>query len=126
MSKSTKALLLSALVFPGIGHFFLRKHFRGAVLSILSIVCLYILVSNALEIAQDISTKIETGVIPLDVGKVEDALVEEQGSKAGALNTATYLLEICWLVGVIDSFRIGRIQQKAEATQEKRKRRHGL
>lgn len=120
MSKSIKALLLSALVFPGIGHFFLKRYLRGSVLSLLSVVCLYVLLSYSLEIAQDISTKIETGELPLDIAKVEAALANEQTNKSGVLDTTTYLLGIFWIVGIVDSFRIGRSQDKADANQKTR------
>jgi hypothetical protein len=34
MKKSMKAALLSAFVFPGAGHFFLKKHITGTVLAV--------------------------------------------------------------------------------------------
>ena len=114
MSKSVKAFLLSALVFPGSGHFFLKKLIPGAILAIISIVCLCLIMVAAVEVAQEISTKIQTGEIPLDVSKITEALSKQQTDSADLVNVATYLFGICWIIGIIDSFRIGRLQDKAD------------
>jgi len=64
MGQSLKAALFSAFVFPGSGHFLLKKHVRGVLLSGITILCAWALVSTALEKAQEISLKIQSGEIP--------------------------------------------------------------
>ena len=59
MSPPLKATLISALVFPGGGHFYLKRRFTGALLAGVSLVCLVVLVSVAMEAAQVISQKIK-------------------------------------------------------------------
>jgi hypothetical protein len=114
MNKSVKASLLSALVFPGSGHFFLKKLIPGALLAIIAIVCLYVITVATVEVAQEISTKIQTGEIPLDVSEITAALSKQQTDSADMVNVSTYLFVICWIIGIIDSFRIGRSQDKAD------------
>lgn len=116
MSKSVKASLLSALVFPGSGHFFLKKPILGAILLTVTIVCLYFLLATVMEAAQGISIKIQTGEIPLNANKIAEAVSNELTGKVGSVNIPSYLFGICWLVGVIDSFRVGRLQDKAGDT----------
>jgi hypothetical protein len=108
MSKSLKAALLSALVFPGIGHFSLKKPLQGSLLSGIAIVCLYFLLAAVVDIAQRLSVKIQSGEVPFDVTKISE-LVSQQlaGSDSQLVNIPSLLLVICWVVGVIDSFRIG-------------------
>jgi hypothetical protein len=108
MSKSLKAALLSALVFPGIGHFSLKKPLQGSLLSGIAIVCLYFLLTAVVDIAQRLSVKIQSGEVPFDVTKISE-LVSQQlaGSDSQLVNIPSLLLVICWVVGVIDSFRIG-------------------
>lgn len=65
-----------------------------------------------MEIAQDISTKIQTGEIPLEVSQLQDTLTDDLVAHGSAINISLYLLEICWVVGVIDSFRIGKALDK--------------
>jgi hypothetical protein len=119
MNKSVKASLLSALVFPGSGHFFLKKLIPGALLAIIAIVCLYLITVATVEVAQEISTKIQTGEIPLDVSKITEAISKQQTDEADMVNVSTYLFGICWIIGIIDSFRIGRSQDKADNIKRK-------
>lgn len=115
MSKALKAALLSALVFPGSGHFMLRKHVAGALLAGVSLVCVYLLMSTALEIAREISLKIQTGEIPLDVAMMREAIsMQIAEADTGYVNASTYVLATCWLLGIGDSYRVGRLQDKAE------------
>jgi hypothetical protein len=116
MSKSLKAALLSALVFPGIGHFSLKKPLQGSLLSGIAIVCLYFLLTAVLDIAQRLSVKIQSGEIPFDVATINE-LVHQQlvGNDGQLVNISSLLLMICWVVGVIDAFRIGWSQDKTAA-----------
>ncbi len=115
MSKSLKAALLSALVFPGIGHFLLKKPVQGVLLSGVAIVCLYFLLTTAVEIAQQLSVKVQTGEIPMDVEKISEMVSQQLvGSDDQRINMPSLLLVICWLVGVVDSFRIGRSQGNSD------------
>lgn len=115
MAKSVKAALFSALVFPGSGHFFLKRHIQGFLLAAVSIVCVYALLSTAVEKAQEISLKIQSGEIPLDLSRITEEVSKQAASNGTELaNISTYLLLICWLVGIIDSYRVGRIQDKVD------------
>ena len=109
MRKSLKAALFSALLFPGSGHFLLRKYVRGALLAGISIICLYVLVSTALEIAQQISDEILSGQIQLDSARIVDEVTRRSADNSSLpASLSTYLLLACWLVGIVDSWRVGR------------------
>ncbi|MCP4471602.1 MAG: hypothetical protein GY815_13130 [Gammaproteobacteria bacterium] len=114
MTPPLKATLISALVFPGGGHFYLKKPFLGALLTGISLVCIYLLLSTAMEAAQVISLKIQSGEIPLDVMRIREEIYK-QTAASGSTTTevATWLLVACWLVGIADSFRLGRQQEQA-------------
>ena len=114
MTPPLKAALISALVFPGGGHFYLKKHFAGVLLAGISLVCVYLLISTAMEAAQVLSLKIQSGEIPLDIARIR-AEIYKQSAASGSATTeiATWLLVICWLVGIADSFRLGRKQEQA-------------
>ena len=117
MRKSIKAMLFSALVFPGSGHFILRKRVRGALLAVISIACLYVLVATALEIAKQISDEILSGQIPLDSARITDEIVARSaGGDSLAVSISTYLLLACWLLGIVDSFRDGLFHYKHDST----------
>ena len=108
MNKSLKAALLSALVFPGVGHFSLKKPIQGVLLSGVSIICLYFLITTSVDIAQQLIVKVQNGEIPMDVVKMSEIVSQQlEGSGGQRINIPSYLLMFCWIVGIIDSVRIG-------------------
>lgn len=125
MKKSLKAALLSALVFPGAGHFSLRKPVRGAFISAVAFVCLYFFLTPAVDIAQQLSVKLQNGEVPFDVAKIDEMVTGQLAAGEGSgANIASLLLLVCWLVGIVDSFRIGCLQDRSEhAANEKKPKR---
>jgi hypothetical protein len=120
MRLSLKAALFSAFVLPGSGHFLLRKHVQGALLSGVTFLCIWALLSTALEKAQEISLKIQSGEIPLDITRITDEVTKQTaGGGTQLTDIATYLLGICWLVGIVDSFRVGRLLDKGDSARDK-------
>ena len=116
MNQALKAALFSAFIFPGSGQFLLKKHIRGALLASVSILCVWVLLSTALEKAQEISRKIESGEIPLDITRITEEVSRlAAGSGTQQAEIATYVLLICWLVGIVDAYWVGRLQSKAKS-----------
>ncbi|MBV1931377.1 MAG: hypothetical protein KUG71_06650 [Porticoccaceae bacterium] len=108
MTRSTKAALLSALIFPGAGHAFLKKYLQAMVLGLVSFISVYYLLSMAMEKALQISEKILVGEVPLDIAVITD-LISGQAMESDMyrLNYATTAFIICWIIGVVDSYRVG-------------------
>jgi len=63
--------------------------------------------------AVQISEKIQRGEIKADITGLTE-LVEKQMVSTDTLtqNIATTVLVICWIVGIVDSYRLGRLQDK--------------
>ena len=115
MNKPLKAALLSAFVFPGIGHFSLKKPVMGVLLSGVAIVCLYFLSIAVLEVVDQLSAQIQSGEIPMDVEKINDMVSRQLlESDDQRINISSLLLAICWLVGIADPFRIGWSQRNSD------------
>ena len=113
MNRSTKAVLLSALVFPGAGHLLLKKFILGFVLAGAAFVGLYFLIAGALANAWQIAEKIQSGEVPPDVGIImELASQQATGAAAQPLNIALAVLCVSWLIGIADSYRVGRAQDQ--------------
>lgn len=114
MSKSIKAALLSALVFPGAGHFYLKKHLSGVILTGAALASLAVVISQAVARATQIAEKIRLGEVPLDIAAISELISKQPtGTAADQLNIATTVLIIIWLIGIIDAYRIGRAKAKA-------------
>ncbi len=113
MNRPMKAALLSAFVFPGVGHFLLKKYIRGAVLAGTAFAGRYFLIAKTVETALQITEKIQSGEVQLDATIITE-LVSKQamGTEAQLLNIAAAVLFISWLIGIVDSYRVGRAQDK--------------
>jgi len=114
MRKSIKAVLLSALVFPGAGHFSVKKPVQGTLLVGITLLCLYWIISTVLEITQSLTAKIESGEIPYDVAQITQLVSQELSGDDQLINISTFAIIICWIVGIVDSYRVGRLQDKYE------------
>lgn len=114
MNKSTKAVLLSLLVLPGAGHIFLKNYFLGFLLASISFLGAYYLLSVALDMAYEISEKVKLGKIQPDIVAISELLSKQLNTVDTQLfNMVMTTIVICWLVGIIDSYRIGRLQEKS-------------
>lgn len=121
MNKASKAALVSALIFPGIGHFSLKKPLQGTFLAGASFVCLYFLVSAIMEVANQIVVKIQNGDIPMDVTNISNIVASQlAGSDGRLINIPSYMLMVLWVVGIVDSYRVGLSQQKIKVATEKK------
>jgi len=115
MKKSTKAVLLSAFVFPGAGHIFLKKYISGVILVGASFAGIYLLISKTIERALEITEKIQSGDIRPDIATIAEIISKQPtGTEAQLLKYATAVLVICWLIGIIDSYRVGCVRDKSD------------
>jgi len=113
MSKSIKAALFSALVFPGAGHFYLKRYLAGLLLTGATFAAIYYMISSTVQRAFEISDKMLRSYAQLDTASF--TLAASQNSVAAdtlLLNIATAVITICWLIGIIDSYRSGRLADK--------------
>lgn len=103
MTKTTKALLLSALVFPGCGQLHLKRYGIAAILISITLVCTYILLSSAVDIANEISAQIMRGELALDVQQISDAISSALSqNNQQTITLCTWLLGISWVIGIAD------------------------
>ena len=111
MRHTIKAVLLSALVFPGTGHFSLKKPVQGTILVLITLVCLYFLFSTAVDLSNDFGSKIQTGQMDYDPEKLKELVTDKlTNGDYQYLRIAGLVFMACWIFGVFDSLRIGRIK----------------
>ena len=108
-----KAVLLSAFVFPGAGHFFLKKYIPGAVLAGAAFAALYLVITGIVERALQISEQIQSGEIQLDAAAIAELVSKQStGAQTQLPDIAAAVLVVVWLIGIVDSFRVGRAQDE--------------
>ena len=113
MKRSSKVALLSGLILPGIGHIVLKQYLRGSVLMLFALVALSVIVTRIYQRALTVVDRINSGDIPVDAGAIAE-MVSNSTSAADSLieNIALLVLAACWLIGIIDSYRLGVAQEK--------------
>jgi len=115
MKKSSKAALLSALIFPGVGHLVLRQYLRGSALVLVAFAAFSVAVDRAYQRALTVVDRILAGDVPTDTGAIAD-MVSNSTSGADSVidNAAVIVLVACWLFGIIDSHRLGAAQERQD------------
>lgn len=114
MKTSTIAALLSALVFPGLGHLYLKSFLRGALLAGLSLLSVYLIASSAVHTALDIVAEIERrGIIP-DLPTIMAMVEMHSRENSSSLTFPAFSLLAFWLIGIADAYRLGRLRDNAE------------
>lgn len=108
MKRSIKAALLSGLIFPGLGHMVLKHYVTGSVLILSTLAALSVIVTEVTSMAFDVVDRINSGEIPADAAAITDAVSQStQGAQSSLTNIATVVVVACWLIGIIDSYRLG-------------------
>jgi TM2 domain-containing membrane protein YozV len=116
MKISYKAALLSALVFPGVGQFYLKRHWRGLFIMLFVFTGLGYMIWSAtvaaLSVLDDAVVKLQNGTDNLQ------GLSNIVGSKiltTDPYHDAVFYLIVCfWIFAVIDAYIIGKEKESQE------------
>jgi TM2 domain-containing membrane protein YozV len=122
MKRPIKAALLSGLVFPGVGHLYLKRYVRGILLAAAAAVLSYFIISVAINTAFDIAGKIQSGDVPLNAASISNLVSRDTQGSENSSDIATIALFALWLIGIIDSYRAGRAREKPKEIDTKNSR----
>lgn len=118
MKQSTKAALLSGLLFPGIGHLALKKYLRASILILAALAAVYVMTTAAVNQAISVVDRISSGEVALDSQAITEAITASSSDASyRAANVSLYILGTFWLFGIIDSWRLGNAEDKKHASQ---------
>ncbi len=109
MNNSLKGAFLSGLIFPGLGQVVLKHYKRGAVIMLTVLVSLSVVVVKAVQHALAILEKIESEGGAISLSTISNAAVQAS-TTSGSLtfNLLLLLVILCWIIGVVDAYRIGK------------------
>lgn len=109
MRKSTKAALLSGLVFPGLGHLVLKRYLRGVTLIVVAFVATWMLVAGTVHRAMEVVDRIESGEVAPETGEIEKAIADSASNTGFPVEDVSLgVFLVAWLVGIADCIRLGR------------------
>ena len=116
MKISSKAALLSAFVFPGVGQFYLKRHWRGLFIMLFVFTGLGYMIWSATVAALSV---LDDAVVKLQVDtKSLQELLNIAGSKILTIDPyhdAVFYLIVCfWIFAVIDAYIIGKEKESQD------------
>ncbi len=114
MKKDLKAALLSTAVYPGAGHYFLKKHVTCFIFVTVFSIPLLLILNQVIDKTNKIAELIVSGEIPLQLTSITevvtrtitDTLAQESAGKL-------YFMLFIWLVAALDAYRLGRMAQNS-------------
>jgi hypothetical protein len=107
MKTSTKAVLLSVLIFPGAGHLYLKRPWRGIAFLAPAMAGIIYIMQEAVAQANKIADQIMAGSMPLDPAAMAAQIEQSSGNTFWA-NVASGVLLLCWVGAAIDVWMLGR------------------
>ncbi len=107
MNKAQQALLWSALIFPGAGHFHLKQFQRGIVLVSITLVSLTLLLFKFVQQAYSVFEKLLTNSSAIDFQGIVSQLLQASAADQ-ILMFSLWVLTLCWLFSMIDAYRLGK------------------
>lgn len=108
MQRSTKAMLLSALVFPGAGQLFLGRYLRACLFLVPALCALLYFASGVLEPLMAIALQVQNGSMPLDPLAIEARLHQDGQVVSPLVNLAALVMVLAWIGGTLDAWFAGR------------------
>lgn len=109
MKASIKAALVSALIFPGLGHLVLRRAARGCLFIVPAAAAVLYLLRSVMQLADRIGADINSGALALDPVAILERVHASGVDNAGA-NLAGAVCIACWLGSIADALWLGRRQ----------------
>jgi len=76
----------------------------------------YFIASSAVNTAFEVAEKIQAGGVPLDVQTIAELVSQQTRTGEESKNSALMALIALWLIGMFDSYRVGRALEKARGS----------
>ena len=111
MKKTTKAMLASAFVLPGVGHWVLNKKIHAGLFIAAALYCLYMFLEGVYAATQRIMAQVVDGKVSADF--VELNQMVHNSPELASLSNYLWVLILIWVVALIDTYRIGSAQNTA-------------
>ena len=109
MTQALKGALLSGLVLPGLGQIMLKHYKRGIALMLIVLTALFVLVAQATHQALTILERIEAEGGIIDLSTISTAATQSStASDPTVFTIVLFLIISCWIIGIIDAYRLGK------------------
>ncbi len=118
MKISTKAALLSGLIFPGTGQIHLKRFRRGITIMILAFSGIGAIIWMSTVRALAVLEQIQNQLNQVDMATISNvALASSTDHTSIYYKPVLLFIVCCWLFSIIDAYRIGKKRERPEKTQ---------
>jgi hypothetical protein len=107
MSRPVIAALISALVFPGAGHLYLKRGARALLFLLPTLAAAAVFLGQAFEQATEIAAQIMDGAVAPDPVAIA-ARLEQSGGASGVGTAAAVVMLVCWIGAILDAYLLAR------------------
>jgi TM2 domain-containing membrane protein YozV len=107
MNRAAIAALLSALVFPGAGHFYLRRARRAWLFLVPALAGAIVWLGNLATQVSALLDQVLAGTLAPDPVAIA-ARLEAQGGQSPLVTFAAILFAVCWVAAIIDAIAVAR------------------
>ena len=91
----------------------LKHHLRGSVLMLSTLIALSVIARTVIRQALTIVDRVISGEISIEVAAIMELVSNSaSGAEGSIINIATLVVVACWLIGIIDSYRLGIVPEK--------------
>lgn len=109
MNNSLKGAFLSGVVFPGLGQIILKHYKRGIALMLTVLASLLVIVVKAVQQALTILEKINSEGGTINMSTISNIATQASTTFDSLIfNFVLLLMIFCWVIGVVDAYRIGK------------------
>ncbi len=117
MKNSLKGAFWSGLIFPGLGQIVLKHYKRGAIIMLTVLVSMSVFIVKAVQHGLDILEKIESQGGVISMSTILNAATQASATSGNlTFNIVLLLVILCWIIGVVDAYRIGKIKDIEEGS----------
>ena len=114
MRRARRAVLLSGLVFPGLGQIYLKRYRPGVIIILLVVVGMILLISMAARDAFSVLKQWELQGAPIDFQDLLNVAVETSTGRSGSYMSALSFVVGCWLFSMLDACRAGKTKNLSD------------
>jgi len=117
MKLSTKAALLSGLVFPGTGQIHLKRLRRGVAIMVCALAGIGVIVWLATVRALAILDQLQSQSAHVDMDTISNLALTSSAEMSPYGNFILVFIVCCWLFAIVDAYRIGKGLERSENNQ---------
>lgn len=115
MTHSLRAVLLSGLVFPGLGQWLLGYRIRAVAFMLAVSICLVVIVHQATQQAYAVLDQLQAAGSALDMATIWDTAAQAtRNIDSSVVQQALIALMLLWVVSMVDAYRAGRLKDREE------------